>query len=285
LYSTNCIKELDDDNNFIGSLRLFCDNNAMINQLSIFNSAQGIDGNPATTPQPASPDYNVLLEYNVGRNKECNDNQISKFYAVRDKYCFSYSYYSDGSLATISYQYSYPFYYIYNSNNCLDKYLYRSYSLSTQCFNVDDDDYLVDDTVRDDGSSSSTYGYNGFRQKWIHTSISSSSSKSISKLIIIIISTVIVFIAVGLSFLLYLLRQKLSTSLSRCFGRRNEPVMAVASIATVVPEIEVSHSFVQLRPMRGGDHVMAEAKVVPSPYSPIGDSGDRHSVAHVYHRP
>jgi len=284
LYSTNCIKELDSNNNFVGSLRLFCDNNAMINQLSIFNSAQGIDGNPATTPQPDSPDYNVLVEYNVGKNKDCNDNQISKFYAVRDKFCFSYSYYSHGSLTTISYQYSYPFYYIYSSNNCLDKYLYKTYSLSTQCFNVNDDDYLVDDIVRDDGSNSTSYGYNGFRQKWIFsTSIPSSSSKSISRLIIIIVSTVIVFTAAGLSFLVYIFREKLSTSLLRCFGRRNEPVMAVASVTTVVPEIEVSHSFVQLRPIRGGDHViMAEAKVVPSPYSPIGE---RHSVAHVYHRP
>lgn len=269
LYSTNCITRYDKYNKFQKSLRLFCDYNKNIESLSIFDSTKGVDGKPISSPAPKNPDYSVLIEYGDLPNQACNANDISRFYAVRNDFCFNYTYYAMGVQATISHKYSFPLYNIYVEGNCDSKNLQRSYRLSDQCYNINQDDDGADD---DDGANDDSYL--GFRQRWFFTGQVPKKKDDNNKLVLIITVVVVFTSIVGTSILTYVFRDSIKLALG--FSTSNQPVLAVASIAntsTNVPVVEVQHEFIQLSPELTEATVIQYTPAFNKPPSTIVNAG------------
>lgn len=251
IYSTGCVSMLDTDYQVYGSLNLYCDDNDL-STLSIFNSAQ--DNNP--------PDYSVLLQYDLLKSQDCaSDVDVSRFYAFYNNKCFNYEYYLKGALVTISYMYSFPYYYTYSKANCDSNYLVKKYSLLTDCYDVNIDDYENDD---DDSGDDSVYL--GFRQKWIFTG-KKVEEKPKRTVYIVIVVVVLLGSMTILSLIAYFYGEKIA-SLIRSHRNGAEPVRAVASVSQIqiqpIPEVEVQHQFIQLP----NNSDVAIARPISSSYAP-----------------
>jgi hypothetical protein len=266
---------LHKDYDVYGSVNLYCDSNDL-SSLSIFNSANDPDDNPVKNREVTkAPAYSVLLEYDLFENEDCSsDNDVSKFYAFYNDHCFNYDYYLDTVLVTISYKYSFPYYYTYSAHDCDSNSLVNKYSLESNCYNVITDDYIKSDDDDDDDDDDVYNGsddeiYLGFRQKWIFTGSAIEKKDRTISLIVIIVVTLLATMTT-ISLVAYFFGDKLMSLIRGNNGI--EPVQAIISVTQVeaVPHVEVSHQFIQSLPHDTNDNVVVVAKPISlsSLYSP-----------------